>query len=98
MKAYSVRRSIALLFVNLGDRWVDGQRHAPAALPPGKRPGNIVHEDGWAQGQSGRARKVWRPPGFDPRTVQAVAVHRNDLTLPTYTYKVTLISLLFLRD
>jgi len=29
---------------------VDGQRHYPAALHPGKRPGTIVKEAGWAQG------------------------------------------------
>ena len=33
-------RSIALPIVILGDRrGLGGQRHAPAALPPGKRPG-----------------------------------------------------------
>jgi len=29
---------------------VGGQRHAPAALPPGKDPVPIVSEGGWAQG------------------------------------------------
>jgi len=34
---------------NLGARWeVGGQRHAPAALPPGKDPVPIVKESGWA--------------------------------------------------
>ena len=48
---------------------VGGQRHAPAALPPGKKPGT--------QCTGGRAgldvRKIPPPPGFDARTVQAVA-------------------------
>ena len=29
---------------------VSGQRQAPAALPPGKRPGTLVEEAGWAPG------------------------------------------------
>jgi len=29
---------------------VDGQRHAPAALPLGNKPVPILQEDGWAQG------------------------------------------------
>jgi hypothetical protein len=41
-----------------------GQRHAPVALPPGKRPD--VH---LAEGRSGRLRKVSPPVGFDPWTV-----------------------------
>jgi hypothetical protein len=32
---------------------VGGQRHAPAALPPGKRPATIVQEAGW------NAEPVW---------------------------------------
>jgi len=51
-----------------------GQRHAPAALYPRERNHvSIVQEAGWAPGP------VWMgvenlatPPGFDPRTVQAV--------------------------
>ena len=29
---------------------MDGQRHAPAALPPGNKPVPILQEDGWVQG------------------------------------------------
>jgi hypothetical protein len=29
---------------------MDGQRHAPAALPPGKDPVHIVYEAGWGPG------------------------------------------------
>ena len=46
---------------------VGGQRHAPAALPPVKRPGTHFIE-----GRSGRVRKISTPPGFDLRTVQPV--------------------------
>jgi hypothetical protein len=53
---------------------VGGQRHASAALPPGKKTG--THCTGsWVgfQGRSERARKISPPPGFDPQTVQTVA-------------------------
>jgi hypothetical protein len=33
----------------------------------------IVQEVGWAQGRSGRMRKISPPPEFDPQTVQPVA-------------------------
>ena len=42
--------------------WVGDQRHASAALHPGKRTGIIVEEGGWA----GPVRKSSPPPGFDP--------------------------------
>ena len=49
-----------------------GQRHAPAALIPGKDPVPIVQEAGWAPGQVWTgAEKSRAPLGFDPRTVQA---------------------------
>jgi hypothetical protein len=43
-----------------------GQRHAPAALPPGKRPGT----GGWVGPRAGLdgCGKSRPPPGFDPRT------------------------------
>jgi hypothetical protein len=52
--------------------WVGGQRHAPAAVTPGKDPVPIAQEAGRVPGQ------VWMraeylappPPGFDLRTVQ----------------------------
>ena len=59
---------------------VGGQRHAPAALPPEKRPGthHTHRRVGGPQGQSGRVRKISPPPGFDPRTVQPVASRYTD--------------------
>ena len=36
---------------------VDGQRHAPAALPPGKRPG-ILYTGGWVGLKAGIGTKV----------------------------------------
>ena len=50
-----------------------GQRHAPAALLPGKNQYPLYRKLGRPQGQSGMVRKVLPPPGFDPRTVQPVA-------------------------
>ena len=44
----------------------EGQRHAPAALYPGK-------ESGWAPGPVGQVRKISTPSGFDPQIVQPVA-------------------------
>jgi hypothetical protein len=64
---------------------VGGQRHAPAALPPGKRP--CTHCKGeWVGPRTGvdGFGKFRRPPGFDLRTVQPVASRCTDwATLPT---------------
>jgi hypothetical protein len=57
---------------------VDGQRHAPSALPPAKTSGNR-RTGAWV---GPRARlEVWgksRPPlGFDPPIVQPVAIYSS---------------------
>jgi len=52
---------------------VGGQRHDPAALPPGKTRYPLYKRLGGPQGRSGRLWKMSSPPGFDPRTVQPVA-------------------------
>jgi len=49
---------------------VGGQRHAPAALPPGKTRYPLYRRLGRPQDRSGQTRKISSPPGFDPRTVQ----------------------------
>jgi hypothetical protein len=54
---------------------VGGQRHAPAALPPGTTRYPLYRKVGGPQGRSGQVRKISAPPGFDPRTGQAVASH-----------------------
>jgi len=51
---------------------VGGQRHAPAALPPGMTRYPLYRRLGGTQGRSGRVRNISPPPGFDPRTVQPV--------------------------
>jgi hypothetical protein len=50
---------------------VGGQRHAPAALPPGNRPGTRCI-GGWVGPKAGvnGCGIPLPPPGFDPWTVQ----------------------------
>ena len=61
---------------------VCGQRHAPAALPPGKTRYPPYRRLGGPQGRSGRMRKISPPPGFDPRTVHPVASRYTDWAIP----------------
>jgi len=63
-KAQTGSRGIALLFFNLGARGVGGQRHTPAALPPGKTQYPLYRRLGGPQGRSGRVRQTSPPPGF----------------------------------
>ena len=61
---------------------MDGQRHAPAALPPGK-------EAGWAPGPVWTgAEKISSPPGFDPRTVQSPASRYTDYAILSYPFVI----------
>jgi hypothetical protein len=75
MKAQRGSRCIALLFLQPRRLMeVGGQRHAPAALPPGKTRYPLYRRLGGPQGRSGRMRKISPPPpGFDTRTVQPIA-------------------------
>ena len=52
---------------------VGGQRHVPAALPPGQTRYPLYMKLGGPQDRCGRVRKISTVPGFDPRTVQPVA-------------------------
>ena len=52
---------------------VGAQRHAPAALPPGKNWYPLYRRLGGPQSRSGHVRKFSLPPGFDPRTIQPLA-------------------------
>ena len=67
-----------------------GQRHAPAVLPPEKTRYPLYRRLGGSQGLSGRVRKISPPPGFDPRTVQAVASRYTDLFV---AWKITAVHL-----
>jgi hypothetical protein len=55
---------------------VGGQRHAPAALPPGKTRYPMCSRLGGPHGRSGQVYKISSPPGFDPRTVQPKIIQK----------------------
>ena len=57
---------------------VGGQRYAPAALPPGMTRNSLYRRLGETQGRSVWVRKILPPRGFDPRTVQPVAIRYTD--------------------
>jgi hypothetical protein len=65
---------------------VGGQRHAPAALPPGNIRCPLYRRLGAPQGRPGLVRKISPPPGFDPRTVEPIASRYTDWTIPTNKY------------
>ena len=71
--AQNLGRGIALLFHDSGTRsgWVVSSTPRPT-LPPGNTRYPLYRGLGGPQGRSGRAKNL-SPPGFDPRTVQAVA-------------------------
>jgi hypothetical protein len=77
-----VSGSIAQLFLNLGTRRGCGQHHAPAAFTPGKDPVPIVQEAGWAPEPVWIGAENLAPPGFDPRTFQAVASRYTVYAIP----------------
>jgi hypothetical protein len=61
---------------------VDGQRHAPVALPPEKRLGTHCTR-GWVDPRAGLEKfEISRPPGSDPHTAQPVASRYTDLATP----------------
>ena len=70
---------------------VGGQRHAPAALLPGKTRYSLYRRLGGSQGRSGRVRKTSPPPGLDPRTVQPIAGKTSPLVSDEIVYCVALI-------
>jgi hypothetical protein len=61
---------------------VGGQRHAPAALPPGKTRYPSYRRLGGPQGRTGQVRKISAPPGFDPRSVQPVTSRYTEWASP----------------
>jgi hypothetical protein len=62
--------------------WVGGQRHTPAALPPGKNRCPLYRRLGGPQSRAGQVRKISPPPGFDARTVQPVVSRYTDWAIP----------------
>ena len=72
---------------------VGGQRHAPAALPPGNTRYPSCRRLGVPHGRSGRVRKISPPtPGFDPRIVQPVGSHHTDWYVITKSLDMSIIS------
>jgi len=65
---------------------VGGQRHASAALPPGKTRYPLYRRLGGTQGRSGRVWKVSPLPGYDPRAVQPVASGYTDWAIPAHMF------------
>jgi hypothetical protein len=63
-----------------------GQRHAPAASPPGKTRYPLYTRLGGPHGRSGRVRKISTPPGFDPRTVHRVATQNYFIVFQYFAY------------
>jgi hypothetical protein len=61
---------------------VGGQRHAPAALPPGKD--STVQKARWAPEPVWTGAETSPPPGFDLRTVQPVASRYTDWAIPAH--------------
>ena len=66
--------------------WMGGQRHAPAALSPGKDPVPIVQEAVWASGPVWTGAENLPPPptGFQSRTVQPVASRSTDWAIAAH--------------
>jgi hypothetical protein len=68
-----------LCFLGLGTRRGEGSASRPGrSLPPEKTRYPLYRRLGGPQGRSVQVRKISRPPGFDPRTVQAVARRYTD--------------------
>jgi hypothetical protein len=57
---------------------VDGQRHAPASIPPEKTRYPFYRRLGGPQGGSAQVRKISPPTGFDPWTIQPVVSRYTD--------------------
>ena len=62
-----------------------GQRHSPAAFPPGKLQCPLYRRLGC---RSWVVRKISSSPGFEPRTVQPVARSYTDYANPTHRIPV----------
>ena len=68
-------RGISVLFFDRGNRRGEGSVSRPGrSLPPEKTRYPLCRRLGGPQGRSGQVRKISRPPGFDPRVVQPVAI------------------------
>jgi len=68
---------------------VGGQRHAPVALPPGKRPGTHFYRRLCGpQCHYGRLRKIWLPPGLSiPQNVAIMTTLSRPPILVLYFHR-----------
>jgi len=77
--AHTGSRGIALLFHDHNTRRGWGVSVTPRPFfTSGKTRYLLYRRLGGPQGRSGQVRKIWPPPGFDPRTVQPVASRYTD--------------------
>jgi hypothetical protein len=65
---------------------VGGQRHAPAALLPGKTRCPLCRKLDGPHCRSGWVRKISPPPEFDPRTVQPIVSRYTDWAIPAQVF------------
>ena len=84
------QRYSSTLSLTTGLDGVFGQRHVPAALPPGKTRYPLYWRLDGTQGRSGRVQKISTPPGFDLRTVHPVASRYTGCNTPAHQYYTTL--------
>jgi hypothetical protein len=82
MKAQRWSRCIALLFLNLGDRWRWVVNATPRPFYPRAIQYPLCRGLGELQGRSGRVRKISPTPAFDPRTVEPVVSRYTDWAVP----------------
>ena len=66
---------------------LDGQRHAPVALPLGMTQYPLYNMVGEPQGRSERVRKISPSREFDHRTVQPVAKIYTDWAIAVHSKK-----------
>ena len=79
MKAQRESSGISILSLTSALYGVCGQRHAPAALPPGKETWYPLYRRLCGpQDLSGHVRNISFPKGFDPQTVQPAASRYTD--------------------
>jgi hypothetical protein len=78
MKTQRGSRRIAVLCLTSALDGVGGQRHAPAAIPPGITRYRLYKRLCRPQGRSGQVRKVSPLSGLEPSTVQPVANRYTD--------------------
>ena len=74
-----------------------GQRHDPAAIPPGKTRYPLCGRLGRPEGRSGSVRKISLPLGCDPQTLKACSesLYRLSYRGPYYMHTVSLMTLPF---